>query len=62
MCSQVYKNITNLLGSEWGRGEGEQLAFEAGFQSVTLGKRVLRTETASLAAIAAMQTLWGDFV
>ncbi|MDK4536808.1 16S rRNA (uracil(1498)-N(3))-methyltransferase, partial [Kingella kingae] len=24
--------------------------------------RVLRTETASLAAIAAMQTLWGDFV
>ena len=38
------------------------MAFEAGFQSVTLGKRVLRTETASLAAIAAMQTLWGDFV
>ncbi len=39
----------------------EQQAFEAGFQAVTLGKRILRTETAPLAAIAAMQTLWGDF-
>ncbi|MDO9221140.1 MAG: 16S rRNA (uracil(1498)-N(3))-methyltransferase, partial [Thiobacillus sp.] len=26
-----------------------------------LGARVLRTETAALAALAAMQTLWGDF-
>jgi 16S rRNA (uracil1498-N3)-methyltransferase len=26
-----------------------------------LGPRVLRTETAALAALAAMQTLWGDF-
>ncbi|HEZ7732537.1 TPA: 16S rRNA (uracil(1498)-N(3))-methyltransferase, partial [Neisseria meningitidis] len=25
------------------------------------GKRILRTETAPLAALAAMQTLWGDF-
>ena len=39
----------------------EQAAVEAGFEAITLGKRVLRTETASLAAIAAMQTLWGDF-
>ena len=28
---------------------------------VRLGPRVLRTETAALAALAAMQTLWGDF-
>lgn len=28
---------------------------------VRLGARVLRTETAALAALAAMQTLWGDF-
>ncbi|NDP47135.1 MAG: 16S rRNA (uracil(1498)-N(3))-methyltransferase [Sulfuriferula multivorans] len=28
---------------------------------VCLGPRVLRTETAALAALAAMQTLWGDF-
>jgi 16S rRNA (uracil1498-N3)-methyltransferase len=29
--------------------------------SLQLGPRVLRTETAALAALAAMQTLWGDF-
>lgn len=29
--------------------------------AVRLGSRVLRTETAALAALAAMQTLWGDF-
>jgi 16S rRNA (uracil1498-N3)-methyltransferase len=28
---------------------------------VRLGPRILRTETAALAALAAMQTLWGDF-
>jgi 16S rRNA (uracil1498-N3)-methyltransferase len=28
---------------------------------VRLGPRILRTETAALAAIAAMQMLWGDF-
>jgi 16S rRNA (uracil1498-N3)-methyltransferase len=26
-----------------------------------MGPRVLRTETAPLAALAAIQTLWGDF-
>jgi len=26
-----------------------------------MGKRVLRTETAAMAGIAALQTLWGDF-
>ena len=40
----------------------KQQAFAAGFQAVKLGPRVLRTETAALAAIAAMQVLWGDFV
>ena len=28
---------------------------------VRLGPRVLRTETAALAALAAINTLWGDF-
>lgn len=52
-----------MVGPEGGWTESEeQQAFDAGFQAVTLGPRVLRTETASLAAIAAMQTLWGDFV
>ena len=54
--------VVFIVGPEGGWTEKEeQQAFDAGFQSVTLGKRVLRTETASLAAIAAMQTLWGDF-
>lgn len=54
--------VVFMVGPEGGWTEKEeQQAFDAGFQSVMLGKRVLRTETASLAAIAAMQTLWGDF-
>lgn len=54
--------VVFMVGPEGGWTEKEeQQAFDADFQSVTLGKRVLRTETASLAAIAAMQTLWGDF-
>ena len=52
-----------MVGPEggWTAAE-EQQAFAAGFQAVMLGPRVLRTETAALAAIAAMQVLWGDFV
>lgn len=54
--------VVFMVGPEGGWTEKEeQQAFDVGFQSITLGKRVLRTETASLAAIAAMQTLWGDF-
>lgn len=55
--------IALMIGPEggWTTAE-EQLAFDSGCQAITLGRRVLRTETASLAAIAAMQTLWGDFV
>lgn len=55
-------HIALMIGPEggWTAAE-EQLAFQAGCQAITLGQRVLRTETASLAAIAAMQTLWGDF-
>ncbi|MCB1613958.1 MAG: 16S rRNA (uracil(1498)-N(3))-methyltransferase, partial [Xanthomonadales bacterium] len=33
----------------------------AGFTRLRLGPRVLRTETAGLAAIAALQSHWGDF-
>lgn len=57
------QNISLLIGPEGGwTATEEQWAFDSGCQAITLGKRVLRTETASLAAIAAMQTLWGDFV
>ena len=52
---------TILIGPEGGLSEQEiELANGTGFQSVLLGKRILRTETASLAAIANMQLLWGN--
>ena len=51
-----------LAGPEGGFTEVEMgLAQKRGFVAVRLGPRVLRTETAALAALAAMQTLWGDF-
>ncbi|MEW8014333.1 MAG: 16S rRNA (uracil(1498)-N(3))-methyltransferase [Candidatus Sedimenticola endophacoides] len=51
-----------LVGPEGGLSEPEcRRAGEHGFTGIRLGPRVLRTETAPLAAIAAMQTLWGDF-
>ena len=54
--------IILLVGAEGGfTAEEEQAAGGAGFTPVTLGKRVLRTETAGLAALAAIQSLWGDF-
>ena len=51
-----------LIGPEGGFSEREiNLAQEAGCTGVRLGPRILRTETAPLAAIAAIQILWGDF-
>ena len=51
-----------LAGPEGGWApEEEEAARRAGFVPVRLGPRVLRTETAALAALAAMQALWGDF-
>lgn len=38
-----------------------QAARNAGFVGLRLGPRVLRTETAALAALAALQARWGDF-
>jgi 16S rRNA (uracil1498-N3)-methyltransferase len=54
--------ITLLIGPEGGFTPDEALmAKQAGFLPVLLGPRVLRTETAALAGITALQTLWGDF-
>lgn len=51
-----------LAGPEGGFDpEEKRLARAAGFQPLQLGPRVLRTETAALAALSALQTLWGDF-
>ncbi len=55
-------DIHLLVGAEGGLTDDEiKLSAQQGFTAVRLGKRILRTETAPLAAIAAMQTLWGDF-
>lgn len=54
--------IVLLIGPEGGLAPDEvKAAASKGFMPVRLGPRVLRTETAALAALAAMQTLWGDF-
>ncbi len=54
--------VTLLIGPEGGLSADERAqASGRGFNGVRLGPRVLRTETAPLAAIAAIQTLWGDF-
>ncbi len=55
-------SINLIVGPEGGWSESErQRLLNAGFKGVQLGPRVLRTETAPLAALAAIQTLWGDF-
>ena len=51
-----------LIGPEGGLSDTERTqAAEAGYNAVRLGPRVMRTETAPLAALAAIQVLWGDF-
>ena len=54
--------VTLLAGPEGGFTDDEVTqALAAGYAPVRLGPRVLRTETAGLAALAAVQALWGDF-
>ena len=51
-----------LVGPEGGLAERErELALDRGCEPVALGPRVLRTETAAAAALAAIHALWGDF-
>ncbi len=55
-------DLALLVGPEGGLSESEYtMARDAGFTAAHLGPRVLRTETAPLAALAAVQALWGDF-
>ncbi|MGB7288571.1 MAG: RsmE family RNA methyltransferase [Candidatus Macondimonas sp.] len=54
-------SVALLIGPEGGLDLREQiLAREHGFQALRLGPRVLRTETAALAAITVLQSRWGD--
>lgn len=59
---QDVKRVALFVGPEGGLTEEEiSIAERSGFQSIKLGPRVLRTETAALTAIAALQVLLGDF-
>lgn len=50
-----------LVGPEGGFSHTEYDDAEiAGFEAVSLGPRILRTETAAAAALAVMQATWGD--
>ncbi len=60
-CLEPPRSVTLLVGPEGGLAPEERRRAEtSGFVPVRFGPRVLRTETAPLAAIAAMQALWGD--
>jgi len=58
---QSVTGVIMLIGPEGGLSEIElETAVHAGFQAVSLGPRVLRTETAAIAALAAIQHQLGD--
>lgn len=53
--------LTLLIGAEGGLSMEEiTQATRAGYQAVSLGPRILRTETAALTTLAICQALWGD--
>lgn len=54
--------VSVLVGPEGGLSTTEMdAAIAAGYQPVRMGPRILRTETAGPAVLAALQALWGDF-
>lgn len=58
---QMENGATLAAGPEGGFSEHDiALLGQAGFRSLRLGPRVLRTETAGVAALAALQALYGD--
>ncbi len=55
-------SVALLIGPEGGFSEDEvEYAINTGFTGLRLGPRILRTETASLAALSVLQYVWGDF-
>ena len=54
--------VVLLIGAEGGFTEAESdSALRCDFTPIRIGARVLRTETAAVAGLSALQTLWGDF-
>ncbi len=61
LAKENSQDVIFLIGPEGGFSEEEvSMALEKKFIPVTLGKRVLRTETASLAFLSIIQYEWGD--
>ena len=55
-------SLALLIGPEGGLNQQDlELASASGFAAASLGPRILRTETAPVAALAIAQLLWGDF-
>ena len=56
-----HSRVTLLIGPEGGLADQEiQQAQRSEFVSLRMGPRILRTESAAVAALSALQTLWGD--
>ena len=59
IASLPAQNVILLIGPEGGFTPEEiALAMKAGFQAASLGKRILRTETAGIAAISTIHAIW----
>lgn len=62
MREEKISSVSLLVGPEGGLTEEEiQASTHKNFEQLTLGPRVLRTETAPIAAISIIQSIWGDF-
>ncbi|MGC2167262.1 MAG: 16S rRNA (uracil(1498)-N(3))-methyltransferase [Gallionella sp.] len=60
--SAATQPLVLLIGPEGGFAKVEaDSAIDCGFQAIRMGARVLRTETAAIAGLAALQTFWGDY-
>lgn len=66
--SQYFRNVQSakqgfevLIGPEGGFSDSEfQMALENGYQAISLGPRILRSETAVISCLSLIQHLWGD--
>lgn len=58
---QHQQSVALAIGAEGGFSDHEvQWAVQAGFHSLLLGPRILRTETAAVVALSVLQSKWGD--
>ena len=57
------QSLSVFIGPEGGFSDGEvELAMQSGVKPVTLGKRILRTETAGMFVMAAVGLYWNHEV